>query len=202
MIPPCPVLGKKFGYPLLDRFADNTAYMNSSASEKHTLGIIAAYWGLVGVLALLVKAIISLSIMSAEALQFKLTTLQWTLLLGNIAFMAYSEGYMGFQKKFSPRMAARIKHLTHSRNPYELVLAPLFCMAFFNAPKRRIIASYLLLIMIVCLVLAFRLLPQPWRGILDAGVVVGLFWGCISIVWCCYREFVDKHYQGDPELVA
>jgi len=174
--------------------------MSHSYSGKHTLGIIAASWGLVGVLLILGKAIAGLFLLSLEALRFELTTLQWSLLIGNTAFMAYSEGYMGFQKKFSPRMAARIRHLTQSRSPIELVLAPLFCMAFFNAPKKRIVATYILFTMIVCLVLAFRILPQPWRGILDAGVVVGLLWGSLSIVWCCCREFSDSQYQGDPEL--
>lgn len=174
--------------------------MNNLYSERHTLGILAASWGFVGVLTILGNAIVGLFLLSLEALQAELTTIQWALFIGNTAFMAYSEGYMGFQKKFSPRMAARVRYLTRSRKPLELILAPLFCMAFFNAPKRRIIISYSVLAMIVSLVLLFRLLPQPWRGILDAGVVVGLLWGSFSIVWCCCREFWDSQYQGDPEL--
>lgn len=174
--------------------------MNSSASEKYTLGVAAAWWGFIGVLALLGKAVIGLGLMSMQAFSFEFTPLHWSVLTANIIFMAYSEGYMGFQQKFSPRMAARVKYLTRSERPAELILAPLFCMAFFNAPRNRLITSYLILMMIICLVLTFRLLPQPWRGILDAGVVVGLFWGCVSIVWCCYKEFSNSAYEGDPEL--
>lgn len=174
--------------------------MNLSHQDTHTLGVLAAFWGVAGVLAMLVKAVIGLFFISLNALQSDLTIIHWSALIANVIFMAYSEGYMGFQKKFSPRLAARARHLTRSRKPLELILAPFFCMAFFNAPKRRIIASYVLLIMIICLVLLFRLMPQPWRGILDAGVVVGLFWGCLSILWCCYKEFSNSEYMGDPEL--
>ena len=126
---------------------------------------------------------------------------QWLLLLGNIVFMAYSEGYKGFHRGYAPRLAARVKYLTYCRNPVEMLLAPLFCMNFFNAPRKRIITSVVLLIGIILLVMLFRQLPQPWRGILDAGVVVGLSWGSISTLWFCMREFMEPNYQGDPEII-
>jgi hypothetical protein len=34
---------------------------------------------------------------------------------------------------------------------------------------------------IVGLVLLVGMLPQPWRGIVDAGVVVGLGWGIVAL---------------------
>ena len=37
--------------------------------------------------------------------------------------------------------------------------------------------------MIIGFVLIARQLPQPWRGIVDAGVVVGLGLGIISILY-------------------
>ena len=37
-----------------------------------------------------------------------------------------------------------------------------------------------------CFVILVRLLSQPWRGILDAGVVTGLTIGCGSIVYFLY----------------
>jgi hypothetical protein len=37
--------------------------------------------------------------------------------------------------------------------------------------------------MIVCFVLLVRMLPQPWRGLVDAGVVAGLIFGVGSIFY-------------------
>ena len=37
------------------------------------------------------------------------------------------------------------------------------------------------------------LLPFPWRGLIDAGVVVGLGWGALSVVW-----FGGQALRGNP----
>ena len=55
-------------------------------------------------------------------------------------------------------------------------------MCFLQAPRRRLIVAYLLAAGVAVLVAMYRTLPQPWRGILDAGVVVGLVWGVIATV--------------------
>jgi len=34
---------------------------------------------------------------------------------------------------------------------------------------------------IALVVIAVRHVPQPWRGIIDAGVVVGLLWGAVAV---------------------
>jgi hypothetical protein len=62
-----------------------------------------------------------------------------------------------------------------------VLLAPLFCMGYIYATRRRQIVSFALTTMIICFVLIARSMPQPWRGILDAGVVVGLSLGVLSI---------------------
>jgi len=56
-------------------------------------------------------------------------------------------------------------------------------MGYIHATNRRKILSIGLTIMIICFVIIARLLPQPWRGIVDAGVVVGLAIGVISIFY-------------------
>ena len=50
-------------------------------------------------------------------------------------------------------------------------------MAYFHAPKKRVIATCALTVMIIVFILVFRLIPQPWKGLLDFGVVFGLAWG-------------------------
>jgi hypothetical protein len=47
-------------------------------------------------------------------------------------------------------------------------------MGYFHAPKRRRVTSLSVTAGIIVLIILVRLLPQPWRGMVDAGVVVGL----------------------------
>jgi FtsH-binding integral membrane protein len=114
--------------------------------------------------------------------------------------MAYSEGLMGFQRGFSPRVAARARYLRTHPQLHFVVLAPLFCMGFFHATRRRRIMSFALTAGIVALVLAVRLLPQPWRGIVDAGVVVGLAWGLLSLIVFSARALGGADFAASPEV--
>ena len=173
--------------------------MNSS-NHISALGLTASIWGIAGFFVLIAFALVNLSRISLDALTQPFSPLQWAVLLINIVFMAYSEGYKGFQKSYSPRLAARAKYLAKHSSVFQCIFAPLFCMGFFHAPKKRIITSVLLFIMIVIFVLSFRLLPQPWRGILDAGVVVGLTWGLIATAHSCLMAFTQPQWQVDPEV--
>ena len=164
------------------------------------IGAIASCWGIIGFYSLVIFAMVRLSAHTLEAFDQPFTLVQWFVLLVSLVFMAYSEGYKGFQKSYSPRFAARVHYLSSQANGLQLVLAPLFCMGFFNAPKRRIISSVLLSSMIVTFVLLFKLVPQPWRGILDAGVVLGLIWGLITTALCCYQAFMTSKPIADPEV--
>jgi hypothetical protein len=50
-------------------------------------------------------------------------------------------------------------------------------MSLFSAPRRRILASWALVAFLVVLILSVSRISQPARGVIDAGVVVGLGWG-------------------------
>ena len=67
------------------------------------------------------------------------------------------------------------------------------------APQ-RIIISLVLLVAILCFILLFHFIPQPWRGILDAGVVVGLVWGTLATVFFSVMALIDPTFNVDPEL--
>ena len=161
---------------------------------------IAAIWGIGGFIFLLVYAVIRLFPRSVEAFDFSFTWYHWLVFALNIIFMAYSEGYKGFQVSYSPRVAARAKYLSDYAKPYQSILAPLFCMGFFDAPKRRRISAVLLTIMIVIFVILVQRLPQPWRGIVDAGVVVGLTWGIVATMIYVIKAFADDQFNHDPEV--
>lgn len=163
-------------------------------------GVIAAIWGIGGLILLLGFAVYRLTPYAAEAMQMPLNWIQWLLLISNILFMAYSEGYKGFQKSFSPRFAARAKFLLRETTLTRTLLAPLFCMSYFGAPKKRKVTTIILTTAIILFILSFRLIPQPWKGLLDAGVVIGLVWGVISTLLFCIKAFTKSHFAWDAEV--
>jgi hypothetical protein len=146
-------------------------------------GALIAAWGVIGIVALLIEAILRLTPLALEPLRGPgMTGTQAALYVAWCGFNAYAEGYRGFQRAFVPRVIARALYLGRRPRPLFVLLAPLFCMGLFHAPRRRLLASWGLLIGISLLVMLVRRLPQPWRGIIDAGVVVGLAYGGVALV--------------------
>ena len=155
---------------------------HSNPSESGLIGSLGAFWGVTGVSLLLGFAVYRLSVIAIDAFSYSFQWYHWLLLVANTIFMAHSEGYKGFQKGFSPRVVARALYLKFNPNLLYIAVAPLFCMGYFYTTRRRLIIAYVMTLGIVLLVILFNQISQPWRGILDAGVVVGLSWGVISII--------------------
>lgn len=170
----------------------------SARREGLRLGV--ALWGVGGIVALLIQALLRLSPRAAEAFSMELGPAHWLLLAIWIPFMAYAEGYRGFQQRFSPRAVKRAWHLARHPSPGLVVVAPLFAMGLVHSTRRRKIASWALLLGIVGLILMIRLLAQPWRGLIDAGVVVGLSWGMGSLLWYAGQALMGREPEVDPEL--
>ncbi|OGW40578.1 MAG: hypothetical protein A2010_01645 [Nitrospirae bacterium GWD2_57_9] len=169
-------------------------------NEYRGTGMIAAGWGVAGVALLLGSAIYRLTPLAVEALTSELLWYHWLVLLVVLLFMAYVEGYQAFQQGFSPRVAARARYLIAHRNLLHALFAPLFCMAYFHAPRRRRITAISVTAGIVVLVMLVRYVPQPWRGIVDAGVIVGLAWGLISLLILTVQAFVSDRFDYSPEV--
>ncbi len=167
---------------------------------RTTVGLVSALWGLLGVSVLLGSAVVRLTPWALEALRMDLAWHHWSLMLVCVAFMGYSEGYLGFQRGFSPRVVARARYLREHPTLVRVVAAPLFCMGFFHAQRRRLMISYSLTLGIIVLILVVRLLPQPWRGILDAGVIVGLAWGFVALLIFAVQGLRSGDYDYSPEV--
>jgi len=163
-------------------------------------GVFGAVWGLAGLSALLLYAVYRLTGMTIAAFAHDLDWRHWALLIVNSAFMAHAEGYRGFQKGYSPRVVARALHLMANPVPSRVIFAPLFVMGYFATTRRRLISTYLLTAMIVALIIAFQQLSQPWRGMLDFGVVIGLTWGLASTAVFALRAFTGAPFDHSPEL--
>jgi hypothetical protein len=169
-------------------------------SRYRTIGLTAALWGVTGVAVLLGSAIYRMAPLAVEALSSELNAWHVVFLLLVLSFMMYAEGYRAFQQGFSPRVAARARYLRAHPTLIHSVLAPLFCMAYFHAPRRRRIVSVSVTAGIIVLVILVRLLPQPWLGIIDAGVVVGLAWGLVSLVLFSIQALTADRFRYSPEV--
>lgn len=158
--------------------------------------VIGYTWGIVGVIWLLLFAIYRLAPMALALGSFPMNLLHWLALIFSIVYMAYAEGYKGFHLGFAPRVVLRANYLKENPRVSHVILAPIFCMGYIHATKRRKLLSIGLTIMIICFIMVARMLPQPWRGILDAGVVVGLSIGISSILYFVYIAI------RKPELIS
>jgi hypothetical protein len=157
---------------------------------------VAYIWGIGGVLLLLGFAVYRLAPMAYALSGLPLSPLHWFSLVLTVAYMAYAEGYKGFHLAFAPRVVARAGYLAQHPRPHHLLLAPLFCMCYIHTTRRRQLISIGLTCVVLCFVFIARQLPQPWRGILDAGVVVGLCLGITSILYFLIST------RGQPEKSA
>lgn len=147
------------------------------------MSVIGFVWGVGGILLLLTFAIVRLSGVALELDGFELSLWHWLLTAGWFAYMVWAEGYKGFHRAFAPRVVVRASYLAANPRPLHVLLAPLFCMGYIHATPRRRLLSIALSSMIVTFVLLVRMLPQPWRGIVDVGVVAGLVVGVASIMY-------------------
>ncbi len=161
---------------------------------------LGAAWGITGVVGLLAFAVARLAPVAAEALAGPLDPVHWVAVAASLAFFGYTEGYRAFQRQFSPRVVARAFALLHRGTPLSVLLAPLFCMGFFGATRKRMIVSWSLTGGIVLLIAAVRALPQPWRGIVDLGVVFALVWGAVAILAFAARAALGEGPRVPADL--
>jgi len=72
------------------------------------------------------------------------------------------------------------------------VLAPFFCIGYFDIERRRQIVVIAVTAMVIGFIIGARFLPQPWRGIVDLGVVAGLAWGVIALCIFTAQAFASR----------
>ena len=73
-------------------------------------------------------------------------------------------------------------------------------MGFFGTTHLRQRISILVTLMIILMVYGAGHLPMPWRGIVDAGVAIGLLWVLLSLVFFSCKAFLSKDFIHVPEL--
>ncbi len=169
---------------------------SASVSSPKLIGVLAATWGLVGFGALLVEALVRLIPRGLTLEDHAFTTGQLVAFGGILLFFSAIEGYGGFQRSFAPRAAMRAALLLdegRGQGWLRLVLAPLFCMALIGAKQRRLIVNWCLFVGIIAMIAIVMRLPEPWRAMVDAGVVVGLTWGLVATAVFGVRALLLGH---------
>ena len=160
-----------------------------------------ALWGVAWVSLLLGQAIWRLTPLALEPwLENQMTSGQQWLYIGWLIANAYLEGYRGFQLRFSPRVVSRAVYLGHNPKPLWVILALPFCMSLFHSTRRQLTVSWVFIGALVLLITWVRSLPQPWRGMIDGGVVLGLAWG-LGVIWVlCLRYLLGGDVPPPKDL--
>jgi hypothetical protein len=149
--------------------------------------LLIAAWGVFGVVGLFGQALWRLTPIALEPIERGMSVNEWSVFAAWVLFSAYFEGYRAFQRRFCPRVVVRAFHLGRTRRPLHVALAPAYCMALFSASRRAMSLAWATVIMVMCFIVALRSVPQPWRGIVDGGVVVALAWGVAAMLYYFVR---------------
>mmetsp|Transcript_18466 Transcript_18466/g.30616 ORF Transcript_18466/g.30616 Transcript_18466/m.30616 type:complete len:256 (-) Transcript_18466:37-804(-) len=187
---------------------DSTGEAQSPLSPLSPLSrfiqLSSSLYGTGGVMYILIKAIRRVYPIALEPFAegaIPMTQLQLGAYIATCLWFAYVEGYKGFQTKFAPLVVSRSLTIELGLSKiHHLLLAPLYSMGLFHATKKRMIVSWSVSLGVAAIVVAVKKLPYPWRNIIDAGVVAGLSWGCLSILLHYIKALVTGNSPADPAL--
>jgi len=136
-------------------------------------------WGALGLAAILFEAAARLGAHAMRAIGAGLTIAQWSVLAGGAVVMTYIEGYRVFHRREARGVVVRARWSARRLRGARAWAAPLYALGLMGrhrARARRVAAA------IVAAIVVVRALPDPWRGIVDAGIVPALAWGGLAIV--------------------
>lgn len=178
--------------------ADNQGEVSPRDLKRNLLGL----WGVVQVVSVLANAIKRLLPVAIQPFQRKdLSTEHWGLYVGFCLVMAYTEGYKAFQLKFSPMVVSRAFNLVQNSSILRILLAGPYSMGMFGASKKRMIVSWSITAGVFSLVKIVKYLPYPYRSIVDAGVVVGLSYGTLSILAYTVKALLGGKIVTDEDKI-
>lgn len=162
--------------------------------------MIGLIWGTGGIALVLIFGAYKLFGIFLTTLEQPLQWHHWLFLVAFTAGMIFGKAYKGFQQNISPRIAARSKFLYENPTPLRVLLAPFFSFGFFHAERKMMIKLYVLTAIMVSFVIMMKHVPFPWRGLIDLGVAIGLFWGGITILYFTKEALSNPDYPISPAL--
>ena len=165
---------------------------------RNVLGV----WGVVQVVSVLANAIKRLYPIALQPfIQKDLLPYHWAMYVLWSLYMGYAEGYKAFQLKFSPMVVQRAFSLADKPSVLNYVLAGPYSMGLFGAPRKRMIVSWCITAGVFSLVKVVKMMPYPYRSIVDAGVVVGLSYGTLSIVALTVKALCGGKVEAPGEVL-
>ncbi|MFL2859727.1 MAG: hypothetical protein ACJ0BW_03170 [Pontiellaceae bacterium] len=160
------------------------------------LGIVGYTWGFIVISYFILHG---LSCVFTYAIELNINDLNWyelTSLIIIVILLTYSEGYKGFQKSFSPRTARRLNSIMLKPTIFRVIFSPLISMGFIESSRKLKYISYGITIMIITFIILIENLSNPWRAIIDFGVLIGLGWGLISFWLSCFKLLLNKELSN------
>jgi hypothetical protein len=143
--------------------------------------LVIAGWAVGGVLALLAEAISRLGARALAVVAAGLDAPHRLAFVVVVAAFAYGEGYLAMQRRFAPSVVARALDAgARSRGCFAVLGAPLHALTLVHAQRRELARAWLGVGLILTAMCVVRMLPDAWRGIVDAGVAAALSWGAVA----------------------
>lgn len=140
-------------------------------------------WAFVAVSAVFVEAIVRLGARAVQTVAAGLDAAGWAALAASVGLLAYFEGYRGLQRRFAPTLVARALAAGALRpGPRSVLVAPLFALSLAGTTGRARARAWGAVALIVVAIALVRCLPDPWRGVVDAGVAAALTWGLSAML--------------------
>lgn len=144
--------------------------------------VVAPAWAVIGVSILFATASYRLGERGVSVIRGGLGGWEWMALAGLTLVFVYGEGFLALDRKWVPGLMRRARELKDERSFLLRLFAPLYGLSLIGAPPARLLLSWLGTLAIVGAVLIIRLLPDPWRGIVDFAVAAALAWGLVAIL--------------------
>lgn len=175
----------------------------AAPARPSAVGVAAACWGVGGQLVLLFVPSRQLAHAAVESLRAPgVASWTWPLAAASIVAMCFFQGYLGFQRRYAPLVAARAAHLARHPRPWHAALAPLYVCGLLHASPRRRLTTTLIFAIMPALALGVSRLPDPFRGVVDLGVACGLLWGTVTVVVSSVRAAAGRAPAVSLELPA
>ena len=141
-------------------------------------------FGLAVVAITLGEASLRLGARAMITLHSGLTLQEYALFFLSVAAFGYGEGYRALHGRFVPHVMERAIELAGSemRGFRGFSMAPLYVLCLVHAERRELLKAWISVASIVCAVVIVKALPEPYRGIIDAGVALALGIGLGSLI--------------------
>jgi hypothetical protein len=173
----------------------------SNSLRQTTIKNMLAGWGVIQVLSILANTIKRVTPVAIQPfVQRDLQPLQAVICAAWCIYMVYTEGYKTFQLKFSPLVVKRAFGLSKNASILNCLFAGPYSMGLFGATRKRMIVSWSVTLGVFTIVKIVKKLPYPWRSIVDSGVVLGLAYGALAMVFQTARAMFGYYPDVDECL--